>query len=80
MTLPDGTQVLAVHAAPGRDTGLGIKVGLTEDELALVLGDCNADLIFGGHQARWLGSIHYQPPVPAKPSTVPTFFTTGSPT
>ena len=52
MPLPDGTQVLAVHAAPGCDTGLGIKVGLTADELALVLGDCNADLIFGGHHHR----------------------------
>jgi predicted phosphodiesterase len=47
--LPDGTKVLGVHAAPGRDTGLGFKVGLTEDELALVVGDCDADLIFGGH-------------------------------
>jgi len=51
-TLPDGTKVLAVHAAPGRDTGLGIKVGLTEDELAVVLGDCDANLIFGGHHYR----------------------------
>lgn len=51
-TLPDGTKVLAVHAAPGRDTGLGIKVGLTEAELAVVLGDCDADLIFGGHHHR----------------------------
>lgn len=50
--LPDGTRVLAVHAAPGRDAGLGIKVGLTEDELAVVLGDCPADLIFGGHHHR----------------------------
>lgn len=50
--LPDGTRVLAVHAAPGRDAGLGFKVGLTEEELALVLGDCDADLILGGHHHR----------------------------
>lgn len=54
-TLPDEKKVLAVHAAPGRDTGLGIKVGLTEAELAVVLGDCDADLIFGGITIdRWM--------------------------
>ena len=55
--LPDGTKVLGVHAAPGRDDGLGFKVGLTEDELAVVLGDCDADLIFGGHHHRPLDVI-----------------------
>ena len=49
VNLPDGTQVLAVHSAPGRDDGLGIKAGLSKEELALVLGDCDADLIIGGH-------------------------------
>ena len=53
-TLPDETRVLAVHSAPGRDDGLGIKIGLTEDELAFVLGDCDADLIIGGHHHRTL--------------------------
>ena len=53
-TLPDGTRVLGVHSAPGRDDGLGIKVGLSEEELAFVLGDCDADLIIGGHHHRTL--------------------------
>ncbi len=47
--LPNGTRVLGVHSTPKRDDGLGIKAGFTEDELDLVLGDCKADLIFGGH-------------------------------
>jgi predicted phosphodiesterase len=55
--LPDGTKVLGVHAAPGRDTGLGFKVGLREAELTVVLGDCDADLILGGHHHRPLDVI-----------------------
>jgi len=51
--LPDGTRALAVHSAPGRDDGIGIKAGLRDDELTLVLGDCEADLVLGGH--------HHQP-------------------
>lgn len=50
--LPDGTRVLGVHASPKRDTGLGFKVGLRDEDLLHVLGDCNADLIFGGHHHR----------------------------
>ncbi|MEZ4870012.1 MAG: metallophosphoesterase family protein [Caldilineaceae bacterium] len=55
--LPNGAQVLAVHAAPGRDAGLGIKVGLTEAELTLVLSKVEADLIFGGHHHRPLDTM-----------------------
>ena len=54
VTLPDGTRVLGVHSAPGHDDGFGIKIGLSENELALVLGDCEADLIIGGHHHRML--------------------------
>jgi len=50
--LPDGTRVLGVHAAPERDTGLGFKVGLSDANLLRVVGDCDADLIFGGHHHR----------------------------
>lgn len=53
-TLPDGTKVLGIHAKPGCDDGLGIKTGLTDSELAFILGDCNADLIFGGHHHEYL--------------------------
>lgn len=48
-TLPDGTRVLCVHAAPGRDDGPGIHPGLTDDELAALLAGCGADLVFVGH-------------------------------
>lgn len=48
-TLADGTRVLCVHAAPGRDDGPGIHPGLTDDELAAVLSGCDADLVFVGH-------------------------------
>jgi predicted phosphodiesterase len=47
--LPDGTKVLGVHAAPGRDDGMGFYPGLTDAELAQLLGDCDADLVFVGH-------------------------------
>ena len=50
--LPDGTTVLGVHASPTSDTGLGFRVGLTESEIGVVLGDCTADLVLGGHHHR----------------------------
>ena len=48
-TLPGGTKVLAVHAAPGRDEGLGLKPGLDDQQLARFVGDCEADVILCGH-------------------------------
>lgn len=50
-TLPDGTGVLAVHASPVADDGLGIghKAG---DELERLLDGCDADLVLGGHTHR----------------------------
>lgn len=50
--LPDGTRTLAVHVAPGRDDGLGFRLGLSNSQLLTVLGDCKADLVFGGHHHR----------------------------
>jgi predicted phosphodiesterase len=47
--LPDGTKALGVHAAPGRDDGIGFYPGLTESEMQQFLGDCNAGLVFVGH-------------------------------
>jgi predicted phosphodiesterase len=47
--LPDGTRTLGVHVAPGRDDGLGFKHGLRDTELEDIIGDCDADLLFGGH-------------------------------
>lgn len=49
LTLPDGTHLLGVHAAPGTDDGPGIHPGLTDDELGSLLAGCNVDLIVVGH-------------------------------
>lgn len=49
ITLPDGTRVLGVHAAPGADDGAGIHPGLSDEELTELLAPAEADLIFVGH-------------------------------
>ncbi len=48
-TLPDGTRVLAVHAAPGRDDGLGILAGASHEDLLQAVEGCEADLVLAGH-------------------------------
>ena len=48
-TLPDGTRVLAVHASPLADDGLGIGDCAGDDGLARLLEGCDADLVLGGH-------------------------------
>jgi diadenosine tetraphosphatase ApaH/serine/threonine PP2A family protein phosphatase len=47
--LPDGTKVLAVHAAPGYDDGDGIHPGLTQDQLEALISGVDAQLVFFGH-------------------------------
>ena len=49
LTLPDGTRLLGVHAAPGRDDGPGIHPGLDDGQLAAVLSGSGADLVCVGH-------------------------------
>lgn len=49
LTLPDGTRVLLVHAAPGTDDGVGLNPALGDDEINAVLAGCEADLICVGH-------------------------------
>ncbi|HLZ58547.1 MAG TPA: metallophosphoesterase family protein [Ktedonosporobacter sp.] len=49
LTLPDGTRLLGVHAAPGTDDGDGIHPKQSDDELRAILAGCEADLIFVGH-------------------------------
>jgi predicted phosphodiesterase len=48
-TLPDGTNVLGVHATPGRDDGEGITPQRDEAELARDLAGADAQLVFAGH-------------------------------
>ncbi len=49
LTLPDGTRVLLVHAAPGEDDGAGIAIYHTNDDLARIVQGCEVDLIIVGH-------------------------------
>ena len=48
-TLPDGTRVLLVHAAPGTDDGPGISPAMTDDEVRAAITGAEAELIFAGH-------------------------------
>lgn len=48
-TLPDGTRVLLVHAAPGTDDGPGISPAMTDDEVRAAITGAEAELIFVGH-------------------------------
>jgi predicted phosphodiesterase len=47
--LPDGSQVLLVHASPGMDSGDGVTMERTEAEMAQLFHGCTADLVFVGH-------------------------------
>jgi predicted phosphodiesterase len=49
VTLPDGTRVLLVHAAPGTDEGPGITVEQSDAELGALLDGVEADLVIVGH-------------------------------
>jgi predicted phosphodiesterase len=49
LMLPDGTRLLGVHAAPGCDDGDGVHPGLNKQELQVLLGGCDADLVCVGH-------------------------------
>jgi len=48
-TLPDGTRVLAVHAAPGTDDGIGININTSAEELCALVEMVDATLILVGH-------------------------------
>ena len=50
--LPGGVRALGVHAAPGRDDGLGFRPDVDRDELARRIGSCEADLLLVGHTHR----------------------------
>lgn len=48
-TLPDGTRILCVHAAPGTDDGEGIRPTMSDAEIGQIVAPAEADLIFVGH-------------------------------
>lgn len=48
-TLPDGTRLLGVHAAPGADDGEGIYPRISDDELRRMAQQAEAELIVVGH-------------------------------
>jgi putative phosphoesterase len=47
--LPDGSQVLLVHASPGTDGGDGVTMGTSDAQMAQLFHGCTADLVFVGH-------------------------------
>jgi predicted phosphodiesterase len=49
LILPDGTRVLGVHAAPGRDDGRGLHPTHSDDDVEQRLAGCEADLVIVGH-------------------------------
>ncbi len=48
-TFPNGQRVLCVHAAPGNDDGVGMRAGMSDDQLTPLLSGVDADWIFVGH-------------------------------
>ncbi len=50
--LPDGTNVLGVHASPGRDDGAGITPDRNEDDLRRDLAGAEAQVVIAGHTHR----------------------------
>ena len=49
ITLPDGTQLLGVHAAPGRFDGAGFYDEMSDEELWGMVANCEADIVMVGH-------------------------------
>lgn len=45
----EGTRILAVHASPGTDDGVGIHPGQSNAEVARLLEGCDADIVIVGH-------------------------------
>ena len=47
--LPDGSRLLAVHAAPGTDDGPGVNPEQSDTELLQLVADSASDLVLVGH-------------------------------
>lgn len=48
-TLPNGTRVLAVHASPGTDDGIGLRPTTPDADAAPLFTNAEADLVLVGH-------------------------------
>jgi predicted phosphodiesterase len=61
LTLPDGTRMLGVHAAPGMDDGQGVHPTLSDEALRTLVKGCEAELVCVGHVHwpgdRWVGGV-----------------------
>jgi predicted phosphodiesterase len=55
--LPDGTNVLAVHASPGTDDEPGVRPDLAPEALQQLFEGCAADLVVVGH-THWPMDLH----------------------
>jgi len=49
VVLPDGTRVLAVHAAPSTDDGMGIEINTSDEQLRGLVSGEKAQLVLVGH-------------------------------
>jgi len=49
LALPDGTRLLAVHAAPGTDDGDGLRPRASDEVLRIMVAGSGADLVLVGH-------------------------------
>jgi len=62
ITLPDGTRLLGVHAAPGQYDGPGFYDEMSDAELWQLVAGCEADIVTVGHihwpMDRTLNGIH----------------------
>jgi putative phosphoesterase len=47
--LPSDIRLLGVHASPLADDGQGIDPDVPDEQLSLLLGGCDADVVVGGH-------------------------------
>lgn len=48
-TAPSGARLLAVHASPGTDDGIGVHAGRSDEELTELMTGADADVVFVGH-------------------------------
>jgi predicted phosphodiesterase len=49
LSLPDGSRLLAVHAAPGSDDGMGIHINTSDDELCEQVSGLDVEIVLVGH-------------------------------